>query len=662
MVCTVFCGFVVVQNEQILTEQIVIVNVRQFMLCTGRIGQRYLLDWVGNAVNQIAYRKVQVFAGFRLFLNLKGWSLCIYNMNRNQCCGSYACCVLGGYTDKVTAVGTEVILVGLDGQGSNCVAGMICLTLGKFQIIIPGALVLVIAYQLYGTLLIVCGIRCNVVKPLLVRIRSVVEHDDNILSQFGGNRITRMRIRDSLGAEGSLFGFGADVALDVVIRQIVIPNCQRTMLDEIIRQIMVTGVNCTVHLGAEVGSLSLISAGQGDRTRLCHERELDDRAVIGYRSSIFCYISTINGDDGIFLGEAGAEGKRQICACIGRYDLRVCNLGLDSRIAAARRAAGGRTAARSRAANRLGLTCGNRFIAGLDAGNAVCCGNLGAGGGNGYVIGVRLYGSNLACTGNLCAFCVDVDGTDRRAAVYGNGRTLCDYDVVNRAGNRNVGIGDNALAGLGVLEGYTAFAAAQHNAAGDSNTRQVDSADAVCNDEIAVDGLAGQGNAVFTHNNAAVHRGRQRIVCIGVGAGHLTDDLGKFRTGDVGFRVQLTICTVDIAVFDQCSYTALCPCRDRSTIGVIVQNGRIAAFKRKCTREDNKSFFTGDRRFGIQFAVCTLKCAHGNGQFEIVVIPCRSVCIAVNRQISCFASGKGTVDDSSHLGTNQQAGAVNLAV
>ena len=98
---------------------------------------------------------------------------------------------------------------------------------------------------------------------------------------------------------------------------------------------MVTGVNCTVRLGAEVGSLSLISAGQGDRTRLCHERELDNRAVIGYRSSIFCYISTINGDDGIFLGEAGAEGKRQICACIGRYDLRVCNLGLDSRIAAA---------------------------------------------------------------------------------------------------------------------------------------------------------------------------------------------------------------------------------------------------------------------------------------------------------------------------------------
>ena len=46
--------------------------------------------------------------------------------------------------------------------------------------------------------------------------------------------------------------------------------------------------------------------------------------------------------------------------------------------------------------------------------------------------------------------------------------------------------------------------------------------------------------------------------------------------------------------------------------------------------EDNKSLFTGDRRFGIQFAVCTLKCAHGNGQFEIVVIPCRSVCIAVN--------------------------------
>ena len=85
VVCTVFCGFVVVQNEQILTEQIVIVNVRQFMLCTGRIGQRYLLNWVGNAVNQIAYRKVQVFAGFRLFLNLKGWSLCIYNMNRNQC-------------------------------------------------------------------------------------------------------------------------------------------------------------------------------------------------------------------------------------------------------------------------------------------------------------------------------------------------------------------------------------------------------------------------------------------------------------------------------------------------------------------------------------------------------------------------------------------------
>ena len=606
---------------------------------------------------------MQVFTGLRRFLQGQFGFCFIYHMNSSQRVRFFAVCIGRTNANIIAAVAAEVVLLKSNVESTNRAAVMSLGILGIGQMVIQRFVILVVGYQLQST-----GI-CNVFKPCPIIIGGVVEHNRYgaiavcIHNRF--RRVARMRIYSGSGAKGGFAGQNTCIACIVVIRQIVIPNCQRTMLDKIVRQVMVTGVNCTVCLGAEVSSLSLISAGQGDRTRLCHERELDDRAVIGYRSGIFCYISTINGDDGIFLGEAGAEGKRQICACIGRYDLRFCNLGLDSRIAAARRATGGRTAARaagSRAANRLGLTCGNRFIAGLDAGNAVCCGNLGAGGGNGYVIGVRLYGSNLACTGNLCAFCVDVDGTDRRAAVYGNGRILCDCDVVNRAGNRNVGIGDNTLAGLGVLEGYTAFAAAQHNAAGDSNTRQVDSADAVCNDEIAVDGLAGQGNAVFTHNNAAVHRGRQRIVCIGVGAGHFTDGLGKFCTGDAVFRVQLTVCTVDIAVFDQCSYTALCPCRDRSTIGVMVQNGRIAAFKCKCTREDNKSLFTGDRRFGIQFAVCTLKCAHGNGQFEIIIIPCGSVCIAVNRQVSCFASGKGTVDDSSHLGTNQQAGAVNLAV
>ena len=496
-------------------------------------------------------------------------------------------------------------------------------------------------------------------------------------------RVEADRVGSLCCVNGGVRRGNADITGAILVGLMIVPNINRTVCEQIVILRFTSYGRCCGIRAAKMDRLGLASAlvGNGQRARVENGRLPLNNAAIGRDICAgrvdFC---TVNGQCAVIQIIALFKmHHNKLAECTQIYGVHINQLGLLShnkillcsrtvaRRTTRRRTAGGRTAARrtaagSCAANRLGLTCGNRFIAGLDAGNAVCCGNLGAAGGNGYVIGVRLYGSNLACTGNLCAFCVDVDGTDRRAAVYGNGRTLCDCDVVNRAGNRNVGIGDNALAGLGVLEGYTAFAAAQHNAAGDSNTCQVDSADAVCNDEIAVDGLAGQGNAVFTHNNVAVHRGRQRIVCIGVGAGHLTDDLGKFRTGDAGFRVQLTICTVDIAVFDQCSYTALCPCRDRSTIGVIVQNGRIAAFKCKCTREDNKSLFTGDRRFGIQFAVCTLKCAHGNGQFEIVVIPCRSVCIAVNRQISCFASGKGTVDDSSHLGTNQQARAVNLAV
>ncbi len=123
----------------------------------------------------------------------------------------------------------------------------------------------------------------------------------------------------------------------------------------------------------------------------------------------------------------------------------------------------------------------------------------------------------------ICAFCVDVDGTDRRAAVYGNGRT----PLVMLSTELETAMSVLAIMPLPALVSLKVTLLAQHNAAGDSNTRQVDSADAVCNDEIAVDGLADTGNAVSTYNNARppwqtenrLHRRRCRAT--------LTDDLAN---------------------------------------------------------------------------------------------------------------------------------------
>ena len=291
---------------------------------------------------------MQVFTGLRRFLQGQ-FGLCfIYHMNSSQRVRFFAVCIGRTNANIITAVAAEVILLESNVESTNRAAVMSLGILGIGQMVIQRCVILVVGYQLQST-----GI-CNVFKPCPIIIGGVVEHNRYgaiavcIHNRF--RRVARMRIYSGSGAKGGFAGQNTCIACIVVIRQIVIPDCQRTMLDKIVRQVMVTGVNCTVHLGAEVSSLSLISAGQGDRTRLCHERELDNRAVIGYRSSIFCYISTINGDDGIFLGEAGAEGKRQICACIGRYDLRICDFGLDSRIAAARRTAGRRTTRRGTAA------------------------------------------------------------------------------------------------------------------------------------------------------------------------------------------------------------------------------------------------------------------------------------------------------------------------
>ena len=417
--------------------------------------------------------------------------------------GLDAAAVGRGHADVIAAVGAEIILIERNGQRRDRAAIVLCRALRKVQIAVPRVLVLVVGDELNRAFARRSVIGRNIVEPRLVGFRGVVEHDDNfavaVLVQNGCLGVARVLAADSGRAEGGLARQDAHVACVIVVGEVVVPEVERTVLDEVIREVVLAGVDRALCGRAEGNRLRLCAACQCDRTRLRHERNFRNRAVIGHLGNRIRDICAVYRNGRAAEREAVLEAEREIRAGVGGNDLRVRDCGLRHLTAARSRAAGrrtarggavgrtsargGRTAGRTAAgraarraaggrdANGFGLACVNRLAACLNAGNACCGGNLGAGGGNRNVIRVRLYRADLAGTGDFRA--VRDDG-----------------DAVNRTGNRDVGVRDDALAGLSVREVYAALAAAQQNAAGDGNVREVDLRYAVRDDQVAVDVLS----------------------------------------------------------------------------------------------------------------------------------------------------------------------------
>ena len=490
-----------------------------------------------------------------------------------------------------------------------------------------------------------------------------------------------MLAADSRSAEGGLARQDAHVACVIVVGEVVIPEVERTVLDEVIWEVVLAGVDRALCGRAEGDRLRLCAACQCDQTRLRHERNFRNRAVIGHLGNRLRDICAVYRNGRAAERKAVLEAQREICAGVGGNDLRVRDFGLRHLTAArsrtigraaarsrtvgrrtARGGAAGRTAARGgrtagrtaagratrraaggRGADGFGLAYVNRLAACHDAGNACCDGNLGAGGGNRNVIRVRRYRAALAGAGDFRA------GRD-------------DGDAVNRTGNRDVGVRDDALAGLSVREVYAALAAAQQNAAGDGDVREVNLRYAVRDDQVAVDGLSCERYAVVAHDEAAVHGFGERCACVRIGARHIADDFGKFRAGDVAFRVQRAIRAVYIAVFNERSRAVRRPRRNACTVRENVQRSGAAAFERKRACQYGERLLTGDGAFRVQLTVRALKGAHGNRRREVASVPRIRAHIVVAGEVGGLFRGKGAVDDGGHLCTGQQARTIDPAV
>ena len=253
------------------------------------------------------------------------------------------------------------------------------------------------------------------------------------------------------------------------------------------------------------------------------------------------------------------------------------------------RAATARTTSSSRScADGFGLAGLHGLIAGLYAGNAAACGYLGAAGRNRNVICVCLYGINLAAAGYLCACCGYGYRINLCVLFDGQSSLIGDRHIAYRAGQGQVGlyvyradaaagyaercravraVHQHALACGGIRCADRACAAADDDAAGYLYVLERYLVRAVRDDQVAVDGDVGQRCTAFTNDHVAVYRLAGYGLRTNVGSRHAGDNLGKFCTGDVVFRVQAAVCAVHIAILDQSGYAALGPGRYRCTVG-----------------------------------------------------------------------------------------------
>ena len=674
-------GLVIVIQRKGAADEVPVVDLGQFAGVAVRVGQVYAIDRHSDAVNHVFY--VKVYAG-RIRRYLFGGlehlrASFVHHMDGEQT--GYA---VGGHAQLITAVGEEIGLAKRDIDAGNGVIAVRMLLIDVVgQLVVQGGVGLVGLHQR--------NVR-NAIYPCLFGIGAffVVEHQLNIaadlvivvriiiLIQYSIRRVVRDRALLG-GAERGLGRRYARAAAAVVVGDLVIPNVDRAVRKEVIRCGLGgcknrSGRVCVVRQGNSLtaGAVGYDCLGRIERGDL----PLDNIAVIGnrragrgnvhavYEHLAVCERVAVGETDGNILAPAEIDQLGLACdneILLGRAAVRAARGRAAARGTARGRTAAGR-AARGGIGNGFGLAGGNVPAAGLNAGGALCGCYLGAAYGYGNVVRVGLYALDLACAGDLRALGVGRDGADRSAALHRDGGGLADRDGIDRARNGHIGVGEDALAGLGVRERYAALAAAQHDAAGNGNIRQVGCRHAVRDDEITIDGLSGQRNAVFTHDHTAVDGVGQGITRIGVGIGHFADDLGKFCAGDAAFRVQLAVRAVYIAVLDQSRYRALRPCGNGCAVTVTVQHRSIAAVERECARQHGESLLAGDGLFRAQQAVRAHERVHGDCLAHVICIPCVGENVGVAGHIRGLVRAECAVDDGRHLCAAQQAIAVDEAV
>ena len=674
---------VVVQHEQILTEQVVVGDLFKRGGFSGRVLQRDLFDRVGDAVDQIADGKVQVLARFRIILDPENRRVMVLHVDGRERGGLDALCVRGGHADEIAAVRAEIALTERNGQRRDLIAMVIVKVLGELKVAVPCVLFLIICDQLHRALAQRSVIGRDAVKPRLFFRGIVVEHDNHaaltLLVQNERLGVARVLAADSRSAESGLARQDAHVACVIVVGKVVIPKGERAVLDEVIREVVLAGVDRVRLRRAEGDRLGPAAGGQRDRARTRRQRQLGDRAVVRYLGDRRRHIRAVDRYSGGVRLEAVLERERKVRACIGGDDLRVRDLGVYVLVVIRGRAAAiGRTAirgtARGRAAargcaaggraarslrHRLGLACRNGLAACLHAGNVLGRRNTGSGGGNAHVIGVRPDLTDPAGAGDLRVLCVYRDGADRRAALHGNGSRTGDSDAVRRACDRNVAVHNDALADARVPEGHAVRAAADQDAAGDGDVRQVSLRCAVCKDEVAVDSPAGERHTAAAHDDIAVYGIGQAV--IRERARHAADDLGEFRTGDAAPGIESAVRAVDEAAVDQRGDRALCPRGNAAAVGVVRQSGSVAV-QTEGARHYGKGFLTSDGRLRVQLSVRALERAHRDRDRHIIVVPCVRPDIGKSGEVGGFVRAEGAVDDGGHLRTGQQARTIDPSV
>ena len=321
---------VVVPNEQILTEQVVVGDLLKRGGLAGRVGQRDLFDRVGDAVDQIADGKVQVLARGWLILDPEGRRVMVLHVDGRECGGLDALCVRGGHADEIAAVRVEIALTERNGQRRDRAAVVLVKALGELKVAVPCVLSLIVCDQLHRAFRVILVEVHNAVEPRLFFRGIVVEHDNHaalaLLVQNERLGIARVLASDSGSAEGRLGGQDADAACVIVVGQVIIPHGERAVLDEVVRQVVLAGVNGVRLRRAERDRLGLAAGGQRDRARLRRQRQLGDRAVVRYFGDRRRHIRAVDRYSGGVRLEAVLERKRKVSACIGGDDLGVRNL------------------------------------------------------------------------------------------------------------------------------------------------------------------------------------------------------------------------------------------------------------------------------------------------------------------------------------------------
>ena len=273
--------------------------------------------------------------------------------------GLDALCVRGGHADEIAAVRAEIALTERNGQRRDRIAMVIVKALGELKVAVPGVLFLIVCDQLHRAFRVILVEGRNAIKPRLFFRSIVVEHDNHaalaLLVQNERLGIARVLASDSRGAEGRLGGQDADVACVIVVGEVVIPEVERTVLDEVIREVVLAGVDRALCGRAEGNRLRLCAACQRNRTRLRHERNFRNGAVIGHLGNRLRDVRAVYRNGRAAEREAVLEAEREICAGVGGDDLGVRNLGVYVLVVirgrtAGRAAAGRRTTARGRAA------------------------------------------------------------------------------------------------------------------------------------------------------------------------------------------------------------------------------------------------------------------------------------------------------------------------